>query len=180
MNKKRLEIGKRLLMIWGGISLIIVLLVTGYLAYFVTIGNTTSEDLVSKKDVRFVLNWSGLGDEKIKNVVKSYKSSKSFSGDHLNAYAIEITEVSVNELPNTRTTKWLSINNLPLLIDNAVKLTNRFQNKIPWFPSYKELKNEGYYIHPHSIYCLGISPMSTELVLLKPDGKMIYYIDIKI
>ena len=113
MNNKLLKIGSQILLIWGGVSLISVLLLIGYLGYSITLGNTNSENSASKSDVRFVLNWSELGDERIEKVIKSYESARWFTGDHLDAYAIKITDISISELSSTQAGKWYQVDSLP-------------------------------------------------------------------
>lgn len=179
MNNKLLKTGRQILTIWGWISLIGVLLLVGYLGYSITFGNTDSEDSASKSDVRFVLNWSELGDERIEKVIKSYESARSFTGDHLDAYAIKITDVSISELSNTRTGTWHQVDSLPEILDDAVSLIGGWQYEIPWFPSEEKLRNDGFYVYPWSIYCHGVKPRSAQLIFLKPDEKMVYYISVK-
>ncbi len=76
MKEKIYNLGKKSLMIWGGISLIGIILIFGYLAYSTTIGNKTVENKATKSDVRFVLNWCGLGDDRIEKVTNSYESGR--------------------------------------------------------------------------------------------------------
>lgn len=178
LNNKLLKIGKQILTIWGGISLFAVLLLFGYLGYSMTMGNKNSEDSASKSDVRFVLNWSELGDERIEKVIKSYESGRSFTGDHLDAYAIKINHISKDELSNTRR-KWYQADSLPEVLDDAVSLIGGWQNEIPWFPTEESLRNDGFYVYPWSIYCHGVSPSSAKLIFLQPDEKMVYYISVK-
>jgi hypothetical protein len=179
LNNKLLKIGSQILLIWGGVSLISVLLLIGYLGYSITLGNTNSENSASKSDVRFVLNWSELGDERIEKVIKSYESARWFTGDHLDAYAIKITDISISELSSTQTGKWYQVDSLPEILDDAVSLIGEWQYEIPWFPSEEKLRNDEFYVYPWSIYCHGVKPSSVQLIFLKPDEKMVYYISVK-
>ena len=51
----------------------------------------------TNSDVRFVLNWPSLGDERIESVLNSYESSRSLTGDHLDAYEILTNGISIDD-----------------------------------------------------------------------------------
>ncbi|HIP37931.1 MAG TPA: hypothetical protein EYG88_00790 [Desulfocapsa sulfexigens] len=50
----------------------------------------------SKYDIRFVLNWCGLGEERAEEVLNSYISASSFGGDHIDAHAIRVSHVELS------------------------------------------------------------------------------------
>lgn len=143
-----------------------------------TIGNKTVENKATKSDVRFVLNWCELGDQRIEKVINSYKSGRSFTGDYLDAYAIKITNVSNSELTTEK--GWFRLDSLPKTLNDAVILVSRWQYKIPWFPELENVKKESIYVYPWSIYCNGTEPTATQLIFVIPKEKMVYYIGTKI
>jgi len=178
MNWKKIRIiSRRLLTIWGGISLLCLMIIIGYL-YFWSLGNTNREDKAKKSDVRFVLNRCGLGDQRIDTVLKSYNSARLLLlGDHLDAYAIKITGVTLKELANedNTTTGWYRMDSLPPILDEAVTFVNRWQNTILWFPEEKRLRTKDFYVFPVSIYIVGLEPNGIELIFINPDEKTVYY-----
>ncbi len=174
-NIKR--IGKNILAICGGISLIGIILLLGYLAYSMTIGNKNVENEATKSDVRFVLNWCGLGDQRIEKVTNSYASGSSFTGDYLDAYAIDISKVTLDELKNKN--GFYRLDSLPQVLNDAVKMTIGWQHEIPWFPRLEELKKEDVYVYPWSIYCNGIKPSGAQLIFVVPKDKKVYYFGTK-
>ncbi|WP_396159309.1 hypothetical protein [Flavobacterium sp.] len=177
MKDKIKRIGKNALAIWGGISLIGIILILGYLAYSMTIGNKTVENEATKSDVRFVLNWCGLGDQRIEKVTNSYETGRSFTGDYLDAYAIDISEVKQEELKNKN--GFYRLDSLPQVLNDAVKMASGWQHEIPWFPRLEDLKKEDVYVYPWSIYCNGITPNGAELIFVMPKDKKVYYIGTK-
>jgi hypothetical protein len=94
------EAVKRWLVICGGFSLLVVVVLVGYLAYEWTYGNRERSDDASARDVRFVLNWADLGEDRIERVVHSYRSPRSLGGGHIDAYAILVSRL---EAPSWRT-----------------------------------------------------------------------------
>ncbi len=177
MKNKLFNIGKKALTIWGGISLIGLILILSYIAYSLTLGNKTVENKATISDVRFVLNWCRLGDQRIEKVTNSYVSGRSFTGDYLDAYAIEINKVTHKELTNIK--GWYRIDSLPPILNDAVNMAIGWQHEIPWFPKLAEFKQEDVYVYPWSIYCNGIKPKSAELIFVIPKEKKVYYIGTK-
>ena len=177
MREKNYNLGKKALTIWGGISLIGLILILSYFAYSTTIGNKTVENKATKSDVRFVLNWCGLGDDRIEKVTNSYESGRSFTGDYLDAYAIDISKVTIDELKNKK--GFYRLDSLPEILNKAIIMTSGWQHEIPWFPKLEKLRKEDVYIYPWSIYCNGIDPTGAELIFVLPKDKKVYYIGTK-
>lgn len=119
------------------------------------------------------MNWCGLGDQRIEKVTNSYESGRSFTGDYLDAYAIEIIKVTHKELTNKK--GWYRLDSLPQVLKDAVDMTSGWQYEIPWFPKLENLKEEDVYVYPWSIYCNGIDPSSAELIFVIPKDKKVYY-----
>ncbi|MFY8189130.1 MAG: hypothetical protein ACOVLC_14400 [Flavobacterium sp.] len=177
MENKTKRIAKNALALWGAISLIGITLILGYLAYSMTIGNKTIENEATKSDVRFVLNWCGLGDQRIEKVAHSYKSGQSFTGDYFDAYAIDINKVSHEELKNEK--GFYRLDSLPQVLNDAIKMVSDWQHKIPWLPKFEKLKKEEVYVYPWSIFCSGINPSGAKLIFVVPKDKKVYYIGTK-
>ena len=89
---------KWLLIGWGIVCLVGLVVIVGTVCSLIDMGNTAISGAATKQDVRFVLNGCRLGDERIEEVVHSYQSARSFTGDHLDAYAIKISHVNATEL----------------------------------------------------------------------------------
>ena len=167
-----------LLAIWGGISLVAVILVVSYLAYTMTIGNKAENDNATKSDVRFVLNWCTLGDDRIEKVTNSYISARSLTGDHLDAYAIKISHIDTSELKKIKNgvSRWYRCDTIPSILNDAISSTCNWPEEIRWFPKMEQLKSKEYYIYPVSIYCNGLRPSGAQLIFLNPKEKIIYFI----
>jgi hypothetical protein len=176
------KVCRQLLTIWGGISLIGVIAIGCYLIYSMTLGNTNVEGKATKSDVRFVLNWCGLGDQRIEKVLNSYTSARSFTGDYLDAYEIKITNVTVDELTNgndSRPGQWYRMDSLPTVLDQAVSFVGGWQHETPWFPTEELLRTKDFYVYPWSIYCHGVTPTAAELIFVNPKEKKVYYVGSK-
>jgi len=152
----------------------------GFFAYQLGPGIINKIGPASKKDVRFVLNWCDLGDERIEKVIYSYVSSRSYTGDHLDAYAIQISHVSIAELKAKKEDfhkRWYRGDEISGVLDDAVDFLTEWLNssEIPWFPSEEELRSDGYFVYPWSIYYHGVRPTAAQLIFVRPSDKMIFY-----
>jgi hypothetical protein len=173
---------QRILIIWGGISLIAIILIVSYLIYIMTIGNRPENDKATKSDVRFVLNWCTLGDDRVEKVVNSYISPTSLTGDHIDEYSIKITHVTKDELEkiNIIQGRWYRCDSLPNTLDDAVKFIGEFEDETSWFPKEEKIRTKDFYVYPWSMEYHGISPYAAQLIFINPNEKIVYYIDAKI
>jgi len=171
------EIIKILLIGWGILCFIGAIVIGCILFYEFTLGNRPRIGSAGTKDVRYVLNWCRLGDNRIKKVIHSYQSSRSFTGDHLDAYAIKISNVSIKELSNS---DWCRGDKVKGILNDALTFTGAWHNQeIPWFPTEKELRSKEIYVYPWSIYYHGTRPTAVRLIFVRPKDCMVFFISIK-
>ncbi len=176
--KRVLSIGKWLLLAWGGFSLLGAVVIAGFVAYSVGVANRTKTDSTSPRDVRFVLNWCRLGEDRIESVVRSYESSRSFTGDHLDAYAIRVKHLTVEELTASTDEfrgRWYRGDQLPKVLDDTISFVGGWLHEIAWFPMEDELRSSDVYIYPWSIRLHGVQPSATQLIFARPKDGMIFY-----
>ena len=175
-----LKIGKWVLLVWGGLSLVAVTTLAIMFAYRLNVSNQAKPDEAKPQDVRFVLNWCNLGDNRIEKVLHSHVSARSFTGDHLDAYAIKITNVTLDELTTNKGAsngRWYRGDQLPKVLDDAVTFVGEWQHEIDWFPTEAELRSTEIYVYPWSIYCHGVSPSAAAIIFVRPKDKMVFFFD---
>ena len=178
--KRILKIGKWILLVWGGLSLIGTVAIIGMIAYGIGAGNRTKTDKASPQDVRFVLNWCNLGDNRIEKVLHSHVSARSFTGDHLDAYAIKITDLTIEELTTNSDKfrqRWYRGDQLPKVLDDAVSFVGGWLHEIDWFPTEAELRSDEIYVYPWSIYCHGVIPSAAKIIFVRSKYKMVFFFD---
>lgn len=176
------KILKWLFIAWGALSLIAAVCLAGLIVYGIY-NNRTKIDQASPPDVRYVLNGCELGESRIEQVVNSYVSSRSFCGDHLDAYAIRISGVTEEELTASTDEfrgRWYRGDQLPKVLDDAVSFVGGWLHEIPWFPSEAELRSGEIYIYSLSIYCHGVRPTAVELIFVRPKDRMVFFFSGKI
>jgi len=182
--KKITSVVKRLLLAWGIISLLGVLLLSGLIIYQMQFGNKEEINSVKNEDVRFVLNWCNLGDDRIEKVIYSYRSPRSFTGDHLDAFAIKISHVDPAELtpgPNEFCVSWYRGDQLPEIISKAVDFVVGYSRweKISWFPKEDEIRSDKMFIYLWSACFHSTYPSAVEIILDRPSDNMVFYLGAK-
>jgi hypothetical protein len=141
----------RLLAIWGAFTLLFTVAAIGYVIYTFGVGNRTRIDSATIRDVQYVLNWCGLGADRIQAVTRSYVSSRNFNGDHLDAYAIKVSRLELSELTQPKesaTGSWYRGDSIPSLVDEAYKFMGGRLYEVGWFPTEAELRTSNYYVYP--------------------------------
>jgi len=172
------------LTVWGGVSGILLIIAVVYAGYALTIGNRDKYDSASREDVRFVLNWSGLGDKRIESVLHSYESSRSLTGDHFDAYAIKIANVKLSKLekPTHDYNAWIRGDKLNGVLKQSVELISSFADlkKLKWFPNIEQLSSDKIYVNPWLIVLYGERPTAAQIIFVNPTENIVYYASVKI
>jgi hypothetical protein len=165
---------KWLLIAWGLVCALGAIVLGGLFVYHTTIGNRAVSGKAEKEDVRFVLNWCSLGDERIEEVLNSHQSARSFTGDHIDAYSIRISHVSLDEL---QTDKWQRADKATGVYKDAIDFMPGWLHYVPWFPTMDEIRSDHYYIYLWGIAFHGSSPDSASVILVRPEDNMVFYFD---
>ncbi len=183
--QKILKVTRWLLMVWGGISLVGGLFLVGLIAYQFGPGNRAKFDRASVHDVRFVLNHCGLGEKRTERVIHSYQSVRSFTGDHLDAYQIKVSNLSIEELCPPKGDfshrGWYRGDQLPKIPDEALKFIIEFCNdrKAPWFPTEKEIRTNKCFVQVSRVLYYGNRVSMAQVIIARPEDSMIFYISVK-
>jgi hypothetical protein len=119
-----------------------------------------------------------LGEERIAEVLHSFISASSFSGDHLEAHAIRVTKLEVSELrKNGFGGGWFRGDEVSGVLDDALKFVEAWipTEEFSWFITKQELRSSDIYIYPWSIYYHGINPTAVKLIFVRPDDNTVFY-----
>ena len=180
--KRLWKIFKVFLLIWGAMSLLLCLALGGCI-FFSNMPKlfdmpSASNELASKNDVRFVLNWANLGDDRIEEVVHSYASQRSFTGDHLDGHAIRVSHLDVSDLEKSGR-EWQRGDSLTGVTKEAVDLAIGSRQEMPWFPTANEIRSPAMYAFVRSVRYTGTHPTAVQIIFANPDTKMVYYLSLR-
>jgi len=180
---KRLQvIANRLLVGWGILCAGIAIVLGIAIVYQFGPGKVSNRT-ASEHDVQYVLNWCELGDERIAEVLHSYISASSFSGDHLEAHAIRVTEIDPSELTqNDSGAGWFRGDEVTGVLNDALEFVEQWipSEEMPWFITEQELRSSDVYVYPWSIFYHGTRPTAVKLIFVRPKDKTVFYFAAKL
>ncbi len=183
MKSRLLKFVKWFLLIWGGFSFVATLALGIYVVCWLRVLTSTHDkiDSASPHDVRYVLEGCHLGDKRIEKVVHSNIGSRGFlNGGYIDAFAIKISDVVETDFtpkPNAPNEHWFRGDQLPPVLDAAVKLVSEWHNEFPWFPTDAELRSSDVHVYPIEFYgCCGrVEPTQATLVFVRKADNMMFY-----
>jgi hypothetical protein len=165
------------LAVWGATCLIAVIAAAAFVAYSV-VSNKPRHDRATARDVRFVLNWPGLGDDRIERVLHSYESTFHVSGDHFVAYEIRVTSLDVSEL-SSENGRWVRGDRLDELTKQAVQFVTEAGQETPWLPSAGELATDKYYVWRSRVE-VNERVSAAALIFARPADRTIFYASLQV
>jgi len=173
------KIFKWFLIVWGAVCLLAVLLFLGCIFF----PDRPVTKPVSKKNVEFVLNGCNLGDRRIEEVVHSYMSTRSFTGDHLDGHAIRVSHLDASELVDLgEGNGWYRGDTLSGVAQLAVDYTAGCLHEMPWFPTIGKIRSSSMYVYVVSITSFDVNGRqqvhTMQVIFASPDDKMIYYLEL--
>ena len=177
MNPRLRAAGWNALAVWGAVSLLAIIGLVAFIAYSFFFPISARVDRATRSDVRFVLNWTGLGDERIEAVVRSHESGVHLTGDHFTAYAIRVTSLSESELSSAQ--RWIRGDRTDELMTEAIRFVTEARDQAPWFPEADELLTGNYYVWRWRVEVTGGVSAAT-LIFARPSDRMLFYASLQI
>jgi len=168
-------------MLWGAFTLLLAVGGTGIVAYSVLVSTRTEIDQADSEDVAFVLNLCGLGEHRIERVLHSYVSPRSFTGDHVDAYAIKVSRIDLEKLTVGRDlgTHWYCGDSLPPPLSEALAFIDMFHHTVSWLPHSSALRGNASFIYPSRVVFHGGRVTAAELIFARPLENTIFYFSAK-
>jgi hypothetical protein len=154
-----------------------------YFANWFRMPNLDKNDSASPKDVRYTLDACRLGNKQIEKVVHSHTTSHGIiNAGSIDAFAVKISQIDDTDFvpkkdhPNEH---WYRGDQLPRVLDAAVRLVDQWHDQIPWLPSGTELRSSDVHVYPVGINCCcgSIEPTAATLVFIRKTDRMMFYFD---
>src|ERR1017187_2428765 len=134
-------------------------------------------DTAKRKDALFILNWGGIPTNQDFRILSSYRSSRNITGDHIDAYCIELSRFEIADYAKEQWQDGPEKN--PLLAEALQLGANDAHEHASCFPSAKEADSEGMRIMFWSVVLHGRQPSAADIILYAPRSKMLYYVSYK-
>ena len=181
MSKLR-KILQALLIGWGLVSLFAVLV---WALWFFRSGDpdlreggSGKTDKMTAYDVRFILNTEPLESAKLESISHSFESARAFTGDHRDAVALKVADLSVpafEKLVDHLHASWIRGDKADDNIRSALE-KGRIRE---WQPSNTEVLTANYFINPRTLILRDGHVTAAELIYVNLKTQMVYYISFK-
>jgi len=166
----------------GGIA-VVVTVVVGALVVWPMWPGQPKVDQAKPADLLFVLNWGGIGETvKIQNVLHSYESRRSFTGDHIDAYSMQVEMFPEEVLKKGPMGQelWLKPPLRNSILIDAIETSARMaQDAGTWFPSAEVLNSDRFYLSFPMVYISNQTVTAVQLTAYDRHEKKLYYADCK-
>ena len=139
-----------------------------------------STDKINKaksKDVLFILSASGIPANQNLNVLASYESSRTFTGDHLDYYCIELSKFEVADRAKNNWHDGPEQN--PILAEALEEGANEAHQGNGCFPSPGEANSGNMKINFGNVDVINRHPNSADITLYDPKRSKLYYVSYK-
>lgn len=140
---------------------------------------------VTPDKAMFVLNWGQIGDKsKIQRVIHSYESPRSFTGDGIDAYCLQIDRFPEEILRkgNSGHEVWVKppIDDALFLgaLETATMMAH--SDNLAWFPSAESLNSKRFYLNFWTIVAHNHMVTTVQLIAYDREERKIYYADAKL
>ena len=161
------------LQIIGAASL--VLFVAG--AWLLYRDMTEHVNAAGEGDAVTILKRSDIGSKQNIMVIGSYRSERSFTGDHLDAYCIQLSRF---ELANDTAKYWHEgPETNPILFDAFQTVAHDAHAHASCFPTFEQANSKGIMLRFLSAYINDGMATAAEILMYEPKTKKLYYVSFK-
>jgi hypothetical protein len=159
----------------GAVSLLAVVVLGARIVYS---NSSDRVDKASRKDVAFILNWSGLSPDQDYKIISSYESSRSFTGDHLDYFCIQLPEFKVAESAKD---EWHDGPEKDPLLADALQLAinDAHQHGGGCIPSLEEASSTAIKLMFTQVLLRSRQATVADITLYDPQKKRLYYVSFK-
>ena len=178
-----MKILRIILQIIGGVAIVGGIVVAVLIARTYSPGGARIDN-VTADEAMFILHGGEIGSKsKVLRVLHSYQSPRSLTGDHVDAYCLQIDHFPEEVIRKEASGRevWLRppIEN-PILVE-AIKTASMMvsSDNLAWFPSAKMLNSKRYYLSFQTIYAHNQIPTAVRLIAYDREERNIYYADVK-
>jgi hypothetical protein len=154
-----------------------LLAVMGFGSWHLYSDSSEKVNKATRKDAMFILNWGGLSPDQDYRITSSYESSRSFTGDYLDYYCIELPKFEVAEWAKDQ---WHEGPETDSLLANALELAlNDARQHDGCIPSVQEANSTGIKIMFRQVVLHDRQPTAADIILYDSQKQKLYYVSFK-
>jgi hypothetical protein len=138
-------------------------------------------DFATTNDVQFVFNWGHIPLNQGYHVVHSYRTAAFSSGDHLEAYAIQIETFPEALLAGRERPKWAPGAFTNDFYVQALRQAEvqAVSDRLTWFPRADVLNSPDFYVHFEQITLSDDVVHAAKILAYERKSKTLYFISYK-
>ena len=154
-----------------------LLAVVGFGSWNLYSNSSERVNKANSKDALFILNWGGLSTDQDYRIISSYESSRSFTGDHLDYYCVELPKFEVAERAKNQ---WHDGPETDSLLANALELAvNDAHQHGGCIPSVQEANAAAMKIMFWQVVLHDRQATAADIILYDSRKQMLYYVSFK-
>lgn len=128
----------------------------------------------TNEDVVFILNWGGISPDQNYSVLGSYQSARNLTGDHVDAYCVQLTQFAPS---SPAAEQWRAREELNPVVQAALDLAaNAAHQNLACFPDADTGLSAKVRAHVWSVDLHGERPTAAKIILFEPTLKRLYYV----
>lgn len=161
----------------GALSVLLFLIAAILVGSDLYSGMSDKFNRATPKDVLFVLNWGGISTNQTFKVIGSYQSRRSFTGDHVDYYCIELPKFEVTDLQKN---EWHDApEENPLLAQALEVAVNGAHEHIDCFPPTEKANSKAMKLKFVSVTLNDRFATAADIILYDRDNGRLYYVSFK-
>jgi len=161
----------------GAFSLLLLVAAAVTVAFGIYSGTSEKLNKATRKDSLFILNWGGIPTNQDFKVIARYESPRSFTGDHLDYYCIELPKFEVAEAEKN---EWHDgPENDPLLSEALEFAVNDARMHGDCLPTASQANSEAMKIMFVSVTLHDREPTADDIILYDTKNRKLYYVSFK-
>jgi hypothetical protein len=130
-----------------------------------------------RNDALFVLNWGGIPTDQDFQIIASYRSPRSFTGDHLDYFCIQLSKFQVADQEKD---EWHDGPEQNPLLAKALEFgINDARQHSNCFPAAEDANSAAMKIMFWEVVLHGREPTAADIILYDSRNKKLYYVSYK-
>jgi len=139
-------------------------------------GMSESFNKATPKDSLFILNWGGISTNQNFKVIASYQSKRSFTGDHVDYYCIDLPKFEVADIQKN---EWHDGPEENPLLAEALELALNTASHSNCLPSVEKANSKAMKIKFVSVALNDRFPTAADIILYDTESGRLYYVSFK-
>jgi len=164
------------LQISGALSLLLLLIAAILLGSDLYSGMSDKFNKATPEETLFILNWGGIPTNQNLKVIESYQSRRSFTGDHVDYYCIQLAKL---DIANIQKNEWHDGPEENPVLAQALELALNSAPDSKCLPSAERANSKVMKMKFVSVTLNDRFPTAADIILYDTENSRLYYVSFK-